>query len=205
MLSDSFVVIDFETTGFSPTLGDRITEVAAVRIDGNRISDRYQSLVNCGVTISPFITHYTGITQRMVDRAPPAKKVIRELIRFLDNTPVVAHNASFDQRFFRSECQQSGLSEGDRQFICSMRLARRVYPRLTSHGLEFLAKQLRISYRGNAHRAGVDAEVTANVMIRLGRDLTARHTRLLVDAPLLHRLMKMPVRTAHIKLERLGD
>jgi DNA polymerase III subunit epsilon len=205
MLSDSFVVLDFETTGFSPALGDRITEVAAVRIDGNRISDRYQSLVNCGVMISPFITHYTGITQRMVDRAPPAKKVIRELVRFIANTPVVAHNASFDQRFFRSECQQSGLSEGDRQFICSMRLARRVYPRLASHALEFLAKQLRVSYRGKAHRAGVDAEVTANIMIRLGRDLTARHTQLVVDASLLHRLMKMPVRTAHSKLERLGE
>jgi DNA polymerase-3 subunit epsilon len=204
MLSDELVVLDFETTGLSPQRGDRITEVAAVRVRVDKIVDRYESLANCGVRISSFITDYTGISQRMVDGAPPVRAVVRELLRFIGKTSVVAHNASFDQRFLYSECQHSRLPTDYEAFICSMRLSRRVYPSFSSHALGSLAERLGISYRGSAHRAGADAEVTANVMIKLGRDLKARHARLSIDAPLLRKLMKMPVAAAVTKLERLS-
>ncbi|HVQ13226.1 MAG TPA: 3'-5' exonuclease, partial [Vicinamibacterales bacterium] len=93
MLRETLIVIDFETTGLSPDSGDRITEVAAVRIDGEKIVDRYESLVNCGVKVPPFISAYTGITQRMVDLAPPVVRVLRELRAFVGRVPIVAHNA----------------------------------------------------------------------------------------------------------------
>ena len=64
------VMLDFETTGLSPEMGDRITEVAALRIVGGEITERYVSLVNCGVRIPSFITGLTGITQEMVDALP---------------------------------------------------------------------------------------------------------------------------------------
>jgi DNA polymerase-3 subunit epsilon len=205
VLSESLVVLDFETTGLSPLRGDRITEVAVVRINGDRIIDRYESLVNCGVRVPPFITDYTGISQRMVDTAPPVTQVLRELLGFIGNSAVVAHNASFDQRFFASECERSGMSVRDDAFICTLRLARRIYPHLRSHALGELARQLRLMSSGAAHRAGADAEVTAGLVLRLCADLTARHAGLAVDARLLRQIMKTPANCVNERLVRLAQ
>jgi DNA polymerase-3 subunit epsilon len=85
-----------------------------------------------------------------------------------------------------------------------MRVARRVYPSLTSHALESLAQQLGVAYRGTAHRAGADAEVTANIMVLVGRQLESKYTGLSVDAALLRRIMKMPVAAAAKRLKVLA-
>ena len=198
------MVLDFETTGLSPLRGDRITEVAVVRLEGARITDRYESLVNCGVLVPPFITDYTGISQRMVDGAPPVGEVLRALDRFIGSSPVIAHNASFDQRFFQSEFRKSGLSVGEDAFLCSLRLSRRIYPTLRSHALGELARQLRLSSSGAAHRAGADAEVTAGLVMRLAADLQIRHPHLVLDAPLLRQIMKTPVNRINERLARLA-
>ena len=79
MFERPIVMLDFETTGLSPEGGDRITEVAALRIAGGQIVDRYVSLVNCGVRVPSFITQLTGITQAMVDGAPPAAEAAARL------------------------------------------------------------------------------------------------------------------------------
>src|SRR5690349_1958858 len=96
-------VIDFETTGLSPALGDRATEVAIVLLQGTQVVGRFQSLMNAGVRISPFIESYTGITNDMLRAAPPVAQVMREAARFVRGVPLVAHNASFDQRFWAAE------------------------------------------------------------------------------------------------------
>jgi DNA polymerase III epsilon subunit-like protein len=125
MLHEPLVVLDFETTGLRPLAGDRITEVGLVRIEGGRIVSRYQSLANCDVHVPHFITSYTGITQQMVDAAPPVARVMREVVDFIGDTPVVAHSASFDERFFQRECRHLHMSVAMEPFLCSMRLARR--------------------------------------------------------------------------------
>jgi DNA polymerase-3 subunit epsilon len=203
MLNEELVVIDFETTGLSPAQGDRITEVAALRINGNGIVDRYESLVNCGVRVPTHITALTGINQRMVDKAPPVDQVMRELLSFVADFPIVAHNASFDQRFFANECSRTGIGYHQDDFICSIRAARRVFPHLESYALGSLATQLGISFGGAAHRAAADAEVTANVVMRLARELSAQHAHLSINAPLLRRLLKMPVAASFERLQRL--
>src|SRR5439155_79933 len=83
--------------------GDRITEVAALRIDDGRVVERFVSLVNCGVRIPPFIVDYTGITQAMVDNAPPVDEVVPQLIDFIGADTLAAHNASFDDKFLTAE------------------------------------------------------------------------------------------------------
>ena len=70
MLKQAVVMLDFETTGLSPAQGARITEVAALRIVDGRITERFVSLVNCGVRIPAEITALTGISQAMVNQAP---------------------------------------------------------------------------------------------------------------------------------------
>lgn len=196
MYTDDLVVLDFETTGLSPALGHRITEVAAIRLRAGKIIDSYESLVNCGVRVPPFITQYTGITQTMVDGAPGVKKVIGELLKFISTTAVVAHNSSFDQRFLDNECRLATLPTNYSPLICSLRVARRIYPHFQSHALEVLAQRLKISYLGIAHRAKSDAEVTVSLLLRMAQDLRAKHRKLPLNSTLLRAIMEMPIATA---------
>jgi DNA polymerase-3 subunit epsilon len=165
------VMLDFETTGLSPAMGDRITEVAALRIVGGRVTERYVSLVNCGARIPPFITSLTGISQDMVDSAPPAARVVPELLDFIGADTLAAHNASFDEKFLKAEGQRLGRRCGHAHLVCSLKLARRVFPGLDSYKLGQLSGQLGIAFRSRAHRAEADAEVAAEVLIHIGRHL----------------------------------
>src|SRR4029079_1598706 len=76
-------VIDFETTGLSPAMGDRATEIGIVLLEGDTVVDRFQSLMNAGVRISAFIEAYTGISDEMIARAPKAAQVMAEASRFV--------------------------------------------------------------------------------------------------------------------------
>jgi DNA polymerase III subunit epsilon len=203
MLQESLVILDFETTGLSPEQGDRITEVGLVRIEDGRIADRYQSLANCDVHVPRFITSYTGITQQMVDEAPPVEQVMREVAAFIGETTVVAHSASFDQRFFLRECRRLRMSMVIEPFLCSMRLARRVYPDFHSHALGALAHSLRLPACGTAHRAAADAEMTAQLMLQMGQDLAQRQQGIRLTAKTLRRVMLMPVARMQAGLEKL--
>ncbi|MEY3460669.1 MAG: hypothetical protein RLZZ03_322, partial [Pseudomonadota bacterium] len=95
-------VIDFETTGISPGMGDRATEVAIVITEHGRVVDRFQSLMNAGVHIPSFITGLTGISNAMVASAPSAEVVMSDAARFVGSTPLVAHNAAFDRKFWQA-------------------------------------------------------------------------------------------------------
>jgi DNA polymerase-3 subunit epsilon len=203
MIHEPLVILDFETTGLSPETGDRITEIGLVRVEHGRITARLGSLVNCGVRVPMFITAYTGITQAMVDAAPRAEQVMRQALDFIGRAAVVAHSATFDQRFFRRECRALGLARYPDPFICSMQLARRLHPQLQSHSLAALAHKLALPTQGLAHRAPADAEVTAELMIRLGRDLAERHPGVALTAALLRRLMHTPVSGAMLRPEPL--
>jgi DNA polymerase-3 subunit epsilon len=161
-------VIDFETTGMAPAQGSRATEVAIVLIEGERVVDRFSSLMKTGAWIPPFITQLTGITNAMVAAAPPADEVMREAARFVGNAPMVAHNAAFDSKFWQSELRHAGL-EATQPFACTVLLSRRVYPDAPSHKLGNLIDHLGLPRAGRAHRALADAEIA-----RLQHDLGQR-------------------------------
>lgn len=165
------VMLDFETTGLSPDMGDRITEVAALRIVGGEVTERYVSLVNCGVRIPSFITELTGITQQMVDAAPPAHRVVPELLDFIGGDVLSAHNASFDEKFLKAEGARLGRPTSHAGLVCSLKLARRLFPGLASYKLGQLSRQLGIEFRGVAHRAEADAQVAADVLLHAARHL----------------------------------
>jgi len=171
MFDQPIVMLDFETTGLSPAMGDRITEVAALRIVGGRVTERYVSLVNCGVRIPAFITQLTGISQSMVEAAPPAERVVPELLDFIGDDALSAHNASFDEKFLKAEAGRLALSPRHAGLVCSLKLSRRVFPGLSSYKLGLLSGQLGIRFRSAAHRAESDAEVAAEVLIHIGRHL----------------------------------
>lgn len=166
-------VIDFETTGLSPAMGDRATEIAIVMLEGERVVDRYQSLMNAGVWISPFIEAYTGITNEMIETAPPADRVMAEANRFVGARPMVAHNASFDRRFWCAELRRVG-EPGDQPFACTLLLARRLYPEAPNFKLGSLASFHALPSNGRAHRAMADAETAAALLGRIRHDLRER-------------------------------
>jgi DNA polymerase III subunit epsilon len=166
-------VIDFETTGLSPAMGDRATEIAVVLMEGERVVDRFQSLMNAGVRISSFIEAYTGISNEMIATAPPASRVMAEANRFVGARPMVAHNASFDRRFWCAELQRLGEA-GDQPFACTLLLARRLYPEAPNYRLGSLASYHDLRSNGRAHRAMADAETAAALLGRIRDDLRHR-------------------------------
>lgn len=165
-------VIDFETTGLSPAMGDRATEVAIVLLEHGQVVGRFQSLMNAGVRISAFIEQYTGITNAMVQAAPPAEEVMAEALRFVQGAPLVAHNASFDQRFWSTELRRLGPdAKTDHAFACTLLLSRRLYPQAGSYRLQSLATYHALPSAGRAHRAMADAEVAASLLARIQQDI----------------------------------
>ncbi|MDB5748785.1 MAG: polymerase subunit epsilon [Massilia sp.] len=191
------VMLDFETTGLSPAMGDRITEVAALRIVGGRVIDRYVSLVNCGARIPAFITGLTGITQEMVDAAPPARTVVPELLDFIGADALSAHNASFDEKFLVAESERLGRACGHVGLVCSLKLSRRVFPGMPSYKLGQLSRQLGIAFRSAAHRAEADAEVAAEVLIHIGRHLGSNYGLAQVTPDLLVSVNKLAAAKVH--------
>ena len=177
-------VIDFETTGISPEQGARATEVAIVLVEQGRVVDRYQSLMNAGVRIPPFITQLTGISNAMVADAPPADQVMREASHFVGEVPLVAHNASFDRKFWVAELARAGLP-APQAFACTLLLARRLYPQAPNHKLGTLVDLHGLPRTGAAHRALADAEMAAELLLRIQHDLRCRHQVAAVDHDLL--------------------
>jgi DNA polymerase-3 subunit epsilon len=190
-------MLDFETTGLSPEAGDRITEVAALRIAGGRVVERYVSLVNCGVRIPPFIVQYTGITQEMVDNAPPADIVVPQLIDFIGADPLAAHNASFDEKFLMAEGALLGHACRHSALVCSLKLARRVFPGLSSYKLGQLSRALGIAFSSRAHRAEADAEVAAEVLLHIGRHLDRSYGVGRVEPDLLLSINRLAAAKVH--------
>jgi DNA polymerase-3 subunit epsilon len=201
---NTFAVLDFETTGMSPDQGDRITEVGVVLMSAGQIVDRFQTLVNPGKYIPLFIQSLTGITNAMVRGAPDASSVMHELHKFIGNTPLIAHNASFDRRCLDAEYSRAGLKRQE-DFICSLLLSRRLYPHFPSHKLGTLVHQLALPNNGTYHRALADAEMTAYLMARMLNDLDTQHgvNNLSVDA--LRKLQSVPKRAFSLAVARYKE
>jgi DNA polymerase-3 subunit epsilon len=182
-------VIDFETTGISPEQGARATEVAIVLVEQGRIVDRFQSLMNAGAHIPAFITQLTGISNAMVQAAPDVGEVMRQASAFVGDAPMVAHNASFDRKFWMGELSRLGLP-ARQPFACTMLLSRRLYPQAPNHKLGTLVDYHRLPRTGAAHRALADAEMAAELLLRIQQDLQRRHDVTDVDHDLLMALQQ---------------
>ncbi|MBY4719093.1 3'-5' exonuclease [Ralstonia mannitolilytica] len=180
-------VLDFETTGLSPSQGDRATEIAVILLRDGQIIDRYQSLMNAGRRIPSNVVSLTGITNEMIASAPAVSTVMREASQFVGKRPVVAHNASFDKQFWRAELAMLGIA-ADQSFACTLLASRRIYPHALNHRLSTLADMLRLPKAGRAHRAMADAEVTSHLWCRLQQDIAQTYGVGRVDYDLMARV-----------------
>jgi DNA polymerase-3 subunit epsilon len=188
---EPIAVIDFETTGMSPGQNCRATEIAAVIVQDGRIVARYQSLMNSGAWVPPFIENLTGISNAMLRSAPSSTQVMGEVADFVGSLPLVAHNAAFDQKFWDSELAL--IQRARRQnFACSMLLARRLLPQAPNHKLGTLNSWAGLPHTGKDHRAMADTEMAANLTLYLSRLLREQHGIREVSHDFLCALQKVP-------------
>lgn len=203
MPAERIAVLDFETTGLSPAQGARATEIGVALLEGGRIVARYQSLMNSGARVPPFIEQLTGISNAMLRNAPPAAQVMEEAAEFVGDAPLLAHNASFDQKFWDAELALVGRRRLQ-PFACSLLLARRLLPQAPSHKLGVLNRWARLPDTGQAHRALADAEMAANLLTFMAALLRERHGVAEVSHELLCRLQKVPAAKIGQALARLN-
>lgn len=188
---ERIAVIDFETTGISPGQNARATEIGVVILEGGQIVERFQSLMNAGVWVPAFIEQLTGISNAMVRAAPPAAEVMRQVADFVGSTPLLAHNAAFDQKFWDAELALIRRTRVQ-PFACSLLLARRLMPQAPNHKLGTLNTWAKLPHTGQAHRALADAEMAANLTAYLAAELRERHGVARINHSLLCRLQKIP-------------
>jgi len=169
-------VLDFETTGFSPKSGHRVIEVGAVKVRQGQTVNTYESLVHFSGDLSPQITKLTGIKSWELMNAPQPKTVFTQLLDFIGNDAVVAHNASFEQRFLTAELQHLNLKQVPLNFYCTLKLARKYLPQAPNHQLETLLSILKAPVKLPLHRACNDALATVHLWLLLA-SLSAEEAR----------------------------
>ena len=161
----TYVVFDVETTGLS-TAYDTIIELAAVRIQGGHVIDKYESFANPHHALSATTIELTGITDDMVRNAPEVEQVIKEFHAFIGDSIVVAHNASFDMGFLYTGYKKFGLEDVVHPVIDTLELARLLYPTMKNHRLNTLCKKFGIELTQH-HRAIYDTEATGYLLLHL--------------------------------------
>ncbi len=159
-----YAVVDLETTGGQPPR-DRITEIAIVLHDGERITDRFHTLVNPERPIPLAVQRLTGITDAMVAEAPRFPEVARQIVELTEGRIFVAHNAQFDYGFLKAAFGELGYSY-QRKSVCTVRLARQYLPGHESYSLGKLCRSLGIEVQGR-HRALGDATATSELLTRI--------------------------------------
>ena len=166
-----FVAVDTETNGLARERCE-LTEIGAVLVGGGELHDRWASLVGVSAPLSRGIQRFTGITQAMVDAAPPPESVLPELARLLRGRVLIAHSARFDLGVLRGAFARAALDWPEPPVLCTVAMARRFAPLQRRRGLAALADALGIEV-GVTHRALPDAETCARVFCALFGRLTA--------------------------------
>lgn len=160
VLEDEYVVLDTETTGFSPK-HDRLLEVAAAIIQGPHILARFSTFVNPGCAIPEEIIELTGITEADVADAPSADEVLAELNAFVGERKIIAHNAPFDRGFIAANAAVGSALGDEGRWMDSVELARIALPRLREYKLPTLSEVF--CPTASTHRAIDDVEALCSL------------------------------------------
>lgn len=163
------IVLDTETTGFDPRTGDRLIEIGCIEIEDLLPTGRtFHRLVNPERLIPPDAIRVHGITDDRVRDAPRFRDVCAELMEFIGEAPVIAHNAAFDRGFIDHEMRLCGhLLMAETRWIDTLKLAQARFPGM-ANSLDALCKRYRISLAERSlHGALIDARLLAEVYLEL--------------------------------------
>jgi DNA polymerase-3 subunit epsilon len=153
---------------------DKVIEIGMVRISNGKIVDTFSSYINPGRSIPFYITKMTGITNADVENAPFFDEIYQRMKEFIGDSVLTAHNLSFDHSFLKHECANAELEFPDNEAVCTLRLARKIYPNFPSKSLGNLTKSLKIRHR-DVHRGLGDSMATAKILLRMFPTLREDH------------------------------
>ena len=156
-----FAVVDVESTGGAGEM-NRITEVGIALVDDTEIVETFHTLVDPGAPISPFVQKLTGITDEMVQGAPQFQKIAEKVDELLRDRIFVANNVQFELKMMRTELKRCCISF-DPPRLCTVKLARRVFPGFPSYSLHNLTESLGLS-DFHHHRAMDDTLACAEIL-----------------------------------------
>jgi len=174
------VVFDLETTGSSARKGG-ITELGALRLWRGQVVEEFSTLVNPGRPIEPFVVRLTGITDRMVAKAPPISEVMPRFEEFVEGSVLIGHNVHFDCSFITAARDGSPLPN---PLLDTLKLARWLVPGLKHYRLSSLVSHFGVREMPS-HRALSDAAATAGVFLRLSKLLRSAGVRSVGEATML--------------------
>ncbi|MFS0575848.1 exonuclease domain-containing protein [Sporosarcina sp. 179-K 3D1 HS] len=160
ILASDYVVLDFETTGLRAG-ADRIIQIGAIKYKDHEQVDMLNSFINPQRHISDTITRLTGISNEMVKFAPTIEMKLPELLDFLEDLPIVAHNASFDMGFLYALDSIEGVEIPQYRVIDTVKLARKTITQTPNHKLTTLTQFLQLEH--DAHDAIGDCLATAAI------------------------------------------
>lgn len=168
-MCERVVAIDIETTGLYPERGDRIIEIGAVTLEGDRIINAFHSLIDAKRRISNPAQKVHGIDNTMLMGQLNSKEAICRFNTFISKSTLVAHNAGFDMKFLRYEFSRAGLNLTNK-YACTLRMSRRFLPDLPDHKLETVYRHFAGCHSEDirTHRALDDARLVATVWMKLG-------------------------------------
>lgn len=180
-----YAIVDIETTGGYAS-ANGITEISIQVFDGKEVVEQFETLINPNQVIPKYIQAFTGITNEMVQDAPQFEEVAEKIFTILQGNVFVAHNVNFDYSFVKNHLEYYGYSLNAKK-LCTVRLARQIFPGLPSYSLGNLCNSLEIELN-NRHRAGGDASATIILFKKL---LEADHKQIITES--LHRNSKEQV------------
>lgn len=158
------VVFDLETTGLYPEKGDMILEIAGVSVKDDQIEDgqSFHTYVNPGRQIPKEATQINNITDEMVKNAPPIYDVLPQFFLYIQDSPLVAHNAGFDVGFVDYFSVFHGFSRIRNRIVDTLALSKEIFPLSPYHSLDAVLERLGIPFVKDArHGALEDARLTA--------------------------------------------
>ena len=202
-----FTAFDFETTGLDP-YNDRVIEIAAIRFEDGKITDRYVELINPERAISRMITEITGISNKMVQNAPIEENIIDDFLHFLGDDPLVAHNVHFDEQFLTVMCDRLGRDEGEHLKYDTLQLSRSLYFGQPVFNLGALSEYFDLSAKG-AHRAEKDTENTGLIFLEMLDELATYPLEMISKVIALIKGSEIPNQQLYVnlgnELTRRGD
>ncbi len=176
LLDQTYVVFDFETTGFNAGGADSIIEIGAVKMKGGEILERYDELINPGRPLPAKITEITNITDLMLEDKDNEENAVKRFIEWFGDLPMVAHNAKFDVSFLEMAYKKYNLGEFKNPVIDTLELSRTLDNNYARHGLSALVKRYNVTWDEESHHRGdYDAEGTALVLYKMLEKLDSRN------------------------------
>lgn len=160
-------IFDTETTGLYPDAGDRVVELAALRVKGKQRLAVFDSLVNPGRPISPGAFAVNKITPEMLKDAVGIETVMPKFLDFIAGSCLCSYNAGFDLGFLNNELKLIGSPMINNTVVFDvLTMAKKLMPGLPRYALWFVAKELGVEAR-QEHRALSDVEMTWDVFTKL--------------------------------------